>query len=136
MKIVLDTNVLISAFLFKGLSASVYDYCVSHTEVHLSVWIMNEFLEKLDEKFSIDSATRKAIAGVIEERVTISEPTVPLPAVCRDKDDNHVLRIAESISADFIITGDKDLLVLKEYKHIKMVTPRKFSDTIIESTKS
>ena len=97
---------------------------------------MNEFLEKLDEKFRIASAIRKAIAGVIEERVTISEPTVPMPAVCRDKDDNHVLQIAESISADFIITGDKDLLVLKEYKHIKMVTPRKFSDTIIESTKS
>ena len=131
MRIVLDTNMLISAFLFKGLSASVYDYCVSHTEVHLSEWIIAEFLEKLENKFNVDSEVRKAIEEVVRERAKVSDPSISLPTICRDKDDNHVLRIAESISADFIVTGDKDLLVLKEYQKTKMVTPRVFSDTVI-----
>ena len=133
MRIVLDTNVLISAFLFRGLSASVYDYCVSQTEVHLSEWIMKEFLEKLEQKFAINLGKRKAIEEVIRDRVIISEPTTLLPTICRDEDDNHVLQIAESASANFLVTGDQDLLVLKEYKISKIVTPRAFSDVVINN---
>jgi putative PIN family toxin of toxin-antitoxin system len=131
MSIVLDTNVLISAFLFRGLSASVYDYCVLQANVYLSEWIMEEFLEKLEQKFAVNLEKRKAIEEVIRDRVIISEPTTLLPTICRDEDDNHVLQIAESVSAKFLITGDKDLLVLKEYKNIKILTPGAFNNIVV-----
>lgn len=134
MRVVLDTNVLISAFLFKGISAGVYDYCTSQTEVCLSGWIMKEFLGKLEVKFKVDSIIRKEIEEVIRERVTISKPSTPLPTICRDKDDNQVLQIAESTKADFIITGDKDLLILKKFATTQIVTPGTFSDMIINSS--
>ncbi len=133
MRIVLDTNVLISAFLFRGLSASVYDYCISQTEVHLSEWIIKEFLEKLEQKFAINLEKRKAIEEVIRDRVIIREPTTLLPTICRDEDDNHVLQITESVSANFLVTGDKDLLVLEGYKDSKIVTPRAFSNIVIKN---
>jgi predicted nucleic acid-binding protein len=46
--------------------------------------------------------------------------------ICRDKDDNNIIALAVSAKADFIITGDKDLLVLKKYKSIRIVSPREF----------
>ncbi len=69
---------------------------------------------------------------LIREKVTIVTPDIPLPDVCRDKDDNHVLQLAGFMKADFIITGDKDLLVLNRYQSTSIVTPRAFYDRFAE----
>lgn len=58
------------------------------------------------------------------------EPHTELPAVCRDVDDNNVLRVAESIMADYIVTGDKDLLILEKYKHSYIISPKQFLSII------
>jgi predicted nucleic acid-binding protein len=47
-------------------------------------------------------------------------------AVCRDKDDDEILALSQSIRADYIITGDKDLLVLKSFNSTLIVLPREF----------
>jgi len=57
------------------------------------------------------------------ERVNPSELT---DSPCRDKDDNIIIGTALSGNAEFIITGDEDLLVLKTYKGIDIITPREF----------
>ena len=46
--------------------------------------------------------------------------------VCRDPKDNHILALAHEADANFIVTGDKDLLVLENYKETKIVTPADF----------
>ena len=56
---------------------------------------------------------------------------VPLASeLCRDPDDVKVLGLAVSASADCIVTGDKDLLILKEFQGIPILTPRSFSDIL------
>lgn len=135
MKVVLDTNVLISAFLFKGTAAAVYDYCVMQTEVHISEWIMGEFLEKLSSKFNIEHQIRKELEEVIREKVRITQPHTKMPGICRDQDDNQVLQLAESISADYIVTGDQDLLILDQYQHTQIMTPGMFRDKMMKSSK-
>jgi len=55
----------------------------------------------------------------------------PLPKdACRDEDDVKVLGLAIASSADYIVTGDKDLLVLEHYQKIPILSPRAFSDII------
>ena len=56
----------------------------------------------------------------------VVEPAVIDKPVCRDTSDDRIIGTALGGDADFIITGDKDLLVLKKYKGIKIVTPREF----------
>ncbi|MCL4550295.1 MAG: putative toxin-antitoxin system toxin component, PIN family [Bacteroidetes bacterium] len=46
--------------------------------------------------------------------------------ICRDKDDNNILETAVAAKANVIISGDKDLLVLKKYKNISIISPREF----------
>ncbi len=125
-KVVFDTNVLISAFVFEGQSAKSVEYCIEHTEVYISVWIINELKEKLFEKFRLSNKEVKTIESLILSEFHLHQPVTSLPAVCRDADDNHVLQLAESSMADYIITGDKDLLVLKKYKSTAIVSPSIF----------
>lgn len=49
-----------------------------------------------------------------------------MPHVCRDPKDNHILHAARSITADAIVTGDQDLLILREYEGTRIVGIRQF----------
>lgn len=126
MKIVLDTNVLIASFVTKGLSADVYDYCYVNHELFISEWILDELKEKLSSKLKFSDEKIVKIITLICESFTKLEIEINIPDICRDKDDNNILALAEEISADYIITGDKDLLVLEKYKTTLIVNPRKF----------
>ena len=126
MNILFDTNVLISAFLFSGLSADVYDYCYIYHKIFSSSWIMNELKEKLEQKFKIPKKEIDNIFIQINQGCKLVIPDGNVPDVCRDKDDNNILHICNSISIDYLITGDSDLLNLKKYNKTKIVNPREF----------
>ena len=49
-----------------------------------------------------------------------------LSGVCRDPEDDHIIALADSARANYIITGDEDLLILKRYGSTQIVTPRQF----------
>jgi predicted nucleic acid-binding protein len=59
----------------------------------------------------------------MSEKVTPQKLT---QGVCRDKDDDKYLECGIACEADYIITGDKDLLALKTYKNIQILTPRAY----------
>lgn len=50
--------------------------------------------------------------------------------ICRDKKDNQVLDLCVVGKADYLVTGDKDLLVLKKFKKTKIVSPREFIESV------
>jgi len=126
MKIVIDTNVLISSFLFSGFSAEVLDYCKQSHKIFLSNWIIDEFTEKMKNKFKIPDDKINYILILLNEFFTIINPEGKIPDICRDVDDNNILHLAEYINADYVITGDKDLIILEKYIETKIVTPREF----------
>ncbi len=105
---------LLSAFLFKGTAAKVFDYCISFNECFYSEWILNEFETKLSKKFNIIPSDIEAIRAIIKSQFKLVYPLGDAPIICRDKDDNNILHAAISAKANYIITGDKDLLILKE----------------------
>lgn len=133
VKAVADTNVLVSGLLWSGPSASVLDRGASRL-IHLVT--SEEILAELEEVLSrphleqrlrlrgqtVDEVMRK-YRGV----ALIIEPTyVVQPVALRDPKDLHVLRCAVGAKAGAIITGDRDLLALKEFADIPFVTPRQF----------
>ena len=128
MKVVLDTNVLISAFVFKGFSAKVFDHCATAHTILVSPWIVNELEEKLTQKFSVELFDVESIIHLLLDVSEIVEPDNDIPTICRDEDDNNILQLAEFAQADFIVTGDKDLLLLETFINIPIITPRDFAN--------
>ena len=128
MKIVLDSNVILSAFITQGLSNRVLNICIDKHILFISKWIIDEVLDKLKNKFKIPLKEIKRISTFLESGFHIIEPEGEMPTICRDKDDNNILYLAQYIDADLIITGDKDLLELKIIKKSKIINPRTFME--------
>jgi putative PIN family toxin of toxin-antitoxin system len=126
MRVVLDTNVIIAAFSARGLCAEVFEVCLEGHDIVISQYILSETKENLLHKFHLPRRVVQEIIEYLRDVTEAVEPEVIDKPVCRDKSDDSIIGTALGGDAVFIITGDKDLLVLKKYKGIKIVTPREF----------
>ena len=126
MKVVLDTNVILSSYLTEGITHKVFNFCLLHFSIYSSDFIISELSRKLKKKFNVSDNDIKSFVSSIKKVSTLVKPNTVLPDVCRDDSDNHILQLAESVNADLIITGDKDLLSLKHFKSTKIISPRDF----------
>jgi putative PIN family toxin of toxin-antitoxin system len=125
VRLVLDTNVLIAAVVADGLCRDLVRRRLENHSLITSLTLLNELREKLEEKFVV-KAKDIPFLSVYEARAELVEPA-PLDAnLCRDPDDVAVLATAIAGKADFIITGDQDLLVLSQHEGIPIVTPRQW----------
>jgi len=130
MKIVLDANVIIAAFAARGLCESIMEVCLSEHEIVLSDDLFDEILRNLRLKIKLPPNIVNNIGELLREHATISMPAPLASGVCRDPDDIKILGLAIASDADYIITGDKDLLVLKNFQGIPILNPRSFSDIL------
>ncbi len=128
MKIVFDTNVLLSALISQGLSSRVLEICIDKHLMYISSFIIDEVTEKLIQKFHVKSSEVKRVKDFLISISQLIDPKGQMPDTCRDKDDNNILHLADYVKADIIITGDKDLLVLKRFVNTKIINPRYFME--------
>ena len=134
MKVVLDTNIFLSGWLWGGIPDSILklgedrliNICASEAILNelQSTLSRNKFRSKLQ---ILGVTVSDLMAGVryLVEVYPISEINVP---DLRDRNDNMILATAIAAGADVIVTGDLDLLVLQEYQGIVIVTARDFID--------
>lgn len=122
----LDTNVLISAFIARGNSNEVFDHCLTSHQLITSLWILDELEEKLTGKFHFKKTDVKDVVNLIRANAEIVEPDGLDKKVCRDADDDNILAAALAEKADCIVTGDNDLLALKDYRGIRIISPTGF----------
>ena len=126
MRIVFDTNVIISAFITHGVSAEVFEHCLVQHKIVISPFILNEVEEKLRDKFQFPkNKIDDLIRFLHSESEVVAPAQLPSP-VCRDVDDDMVLATALAASADGILTGDSDLLDLKRYERIAILKAADF----------
>jgi putative PIN family toxin of toxin-antitoxin system len=126
---VVDTNVLFAALVANGLCREVVRKHVRNHRLIASQVLLDEFAEKIRHKLGQDPGDvpfYTAYAGRVH--IVVSQ-ALPAP-VCRDSDDDVVLAAALAGSADAIITGDKDLLVLKKFRKIRILSPRQFLELV------
>ena len=134
MRVVFDTNVLLSAFLFGGKSLDAIEAGMnSGAEFFISAFILREFSEKLKGKFRIPSAEISRYTELLDTVFRKVTPSNEVPTACDDEDDNEILRLTEFVHADYLITGDKDLLKLNTFLQTKILSPAEFSKVVSHS---
>jgi uncharacterized protein len=128
VRVVADTNVLISALLFGGVSDQVF-LAGLRGEIQLitSDPLLKELERILKNKFKLDV---QLVRGVIEEVRNVAEVvgvSSHINVISHPEEDNRVLECAVDGKADFIVTGDtKHILRLKEFRGIKILNPSEF----------
>lgn len=126
MKLVLDSNVLIAAFATRGLCSSLFEYCLESHEIVLGEPIIREAASNLRKKIKLPGSIVISIETYLRNACTITIPDKIDSSVCRDENDLAVLGTAKAARAKYIVSGDKDLLILKNYLDIAIVAPRAF----------
>jgi len=123
MRIVLDTNVLIAALIADGVCARLLEHCTERHEIVLSDFILAETRRHLAEKFRFDQVEVDEAIRLLESSGTLVAPAELGKTVSRDRDDDLILGTAVAGRADCIVTGDEDLLVLREFRGIPSAAP-------------
>jgi putative PIN family toxin of toxin-antitoxin system len=127
MKIVIDTNVLVSAVFFDGLPEKLVDLILSGTvSIVVSEDLLDEYKATIQDMLNkaAKSAPRFSLTPLLEHSVKI-KPKSEIQ-VCRDRDDDKFIVCAVDGDCEYIVSGDKDLLSLHSYKNINIVTVRDF----------
>ncbi len=127
-RIVLDTNVVISAILFGGTPATIIKKIIrGEVQGFTSLFILDEILDVLQRpKFGL---TPKQAFSIVEDYQDLCElvgPTIQVQAVPDDPDDNRILECAQESSAQYIITGDNHLLKIRKWEDIPILSASEF----------
>ena len=129
MRLVLDTNTVLSALLWRGTPYRLLQ-AVRNQHPSLQLYSSPVLLEELTDVIARPSFTQrlnsigKTVRQVLADYIEIVELVEPLevPRIVRDPDDDHVLACALAAKAQIIVSGDKDLLDLTEYQGIPILT--------------
>ena len=126
MRLVLDTNILISAIIYGGKPRIVHELIINKEHIGFtSPVLLAELSDVLRKKFSY---TESAIASIERQIRKYYHMVLPreLIDILRDIADNRVLEAGIEGECDVIISGDIDLLKLGTYRAIKIITPAAF----------
>ena len=129
MKLVVDTNVLIAGLAAEGICRDIVKRRLLAFELFTSQTLLDELAGKLRGKFHLNP-DELPLLKIYADEATIVKPKPLSESVCRDPDDDEVLATALTSNAEMILTGDKDLLVLKQFQGIKILSPRRFIEWI------
>jgi len=128
LKVVLDTNVLISATIVRGNQFRILELGrLKEIQIISSPQILEEFREVLNRpRFGLSQESIEEAINELKNIAQIVHPQEKVDVVKEDPDDNAIIECAIAGKADYIITGDNDLLELKEYKWIKIRNSQSF----------
>lgn len=131
-RIVLDTNVLISALGWEGPSNKIFRKVLGEELELVTSYKQIEELGKVMEypRFKFTEEQKSRFLTIIYEVAVVVGTRDCLNIIKADPDDNVILESAIENDVDFIITGDNHLLDLKEFRGVKILTPREFLDLI------
>jgi putative PIN family toxin of toxin-antitoxin system len=131
IKVVLDTNVFISALFWKGAPYQIFKRILEGAILNfVSPQILEELKERLLEKFKLPPERVKEYLEIIVFNSQVVYPKKKLNIVKEDPNDNKIIECALEAQASFIVSGDKHLLEIKEYKGIRIISPKEFLSKI------
>lgn len=127
MRVVLDTNVLVSMLLGGRLSILVEHWDQRHFTVVASAEILSEYATVLARpKFGLPRDVVDSIVAYIERQSELVTPLEKITVIEDDLADNMFLECALAGQAELIVSGDQHLNTLKQFRNIKIVTPYAF----------
>ena len=133
MRVVVDTNVLVSGVFFGGMPSRILEaWRDKRIDVVVSPDILEEYRrvgEHLETQFT-DVSLAPFLALLVMNAEIIEPPDLP-EQVSRDSDDDKFIACALAGGCRVIISGDKDLLSISGYRGVKVVAPREFLESVI-----
>ena len=133
MIVVFDTNVLIAAIITEGICSKLLHRARAGEFSLVSCpFIMMELRRTLSKKFRLSpgetASAMEPIGEAIEQNLAHD---LKITDICRDVDDDNIIACAVAAKADYLVTGDSDLLDIKSYRDIKIITPRDFEALLV-----
>ena len=131
VKVVLDTNIIISALGFGGKPRQILNLAIENKiQAVSSPVLLAEFEDIVFKKFPILAKNYKKIERQLKEVFKIVKPEISITKLS-DKADNRVLEAALEGKCEFIVTGDQGLLELGSFRKTKIVTATEFLNLIL-----
>ena len=125
MKVVLDTNVLVSAMIKAGKHRYLFNKLLKDKQLVLSRAILEEFLDVIEDSKIAKYTSKKDVTvffNTLKNTARIVQVKSKFKVVKEDPDDDAILQAAYDSKADYIISGDRHLLALKQFKNIRILT--------------
>jgi len=131
MRVVFDTNILVSALVFPGGRADIALRRIieERDRLLLSKPILDELLGILARKFSRDAEELAHVAVFLSDLSIVVKPRRKF-VILADEPDNRILECAVTGGADAIVTGDKALLELKTFRKVKLLSLRVYLEEV------
>lgn len=131
-KATLDINILISALGWKGNPKQAFDKII---DGEMELVISDEQFDELSEvleypKFGFTKGQKDRFKSLVLEVATFVKPVEKIDLIKNDPDDNMHLETAVAGNVKYIVSGDSDLLDLKEFRGIRIVTAKKFLEEL------
>ncbi len=128
MRVVLDTNVVVSGLNFPGNERLVLELALrGRFELYLSSFILEEIAGVLGRKFGWDEDRVSEARRTLEKAASVIEPRRLPDVIAANEADNRILECAVETAADYLITGDRrHLLPLEEYRGAKILNAPRF----------
>lgn len=125
-KVILDTNLFVSALAFGGMVLDILEMIQDENLILvMSEELEEEVILKLKNKFELSSEEIEDFLIFAQAFALWFEPNIKID-VCRDTKDNFLLELAQVSNSDFLLTRDKDLLVLDNWKNTQICKPENF----------
>ena len=125
MKVVLDTNIIISGIFWKGPPNAILNlWLKDKIQAVATKAILNEYIGSLKNMDTNPELLNQWSVFILENIELTKDQSIF--KICRDPDDNKFLNCTMSAEADYLITGDKDLLSLKDKVSVKIVSAQEF----------
>jgi len=126
VKVVLDTNVLVSSLIFGGKPQQIENLILEQKVIGItSLMLLAELIDVLTKRFHFSEFRLRQTEKKIKKNFTIVLPTSTIK-ILKDDSDNRVLEATVEGNCHYIVTGDKELLELGQFKKIKIVAPAEF----------
>lgn len=126
LKVVLDSNILVSALVFGGKPEQILERIISlQVQAIISPILISELTEVLIKKFKFTPDRIQSTEDIIKESFKLVYPSKEI-SILNDEDDNRVLEAAVEGEDDFIVTGDRGLLKLGKYRGVQIMTAKQF----------
>jgi putative PIN family toxin of toxin-antitoxin system len=126
MRVLLDTNVIVSAVTTRGLCADVFRAVLAAHELVTCAQVLQEVRRILSMKFGVPEQLIAEYLELIGQEAILAEsedlPDLPL----QDRDDVEIVAAALSARAQVLVTGDHDLQSLKKVGEVRIISPRAF----------
>jgi len=130
VRVFFDTNVLVSAFVSRGLCTDLLEIVLAEHELLVSDLVVEEFERVLREKLGAPKPVLERALSVFDHVKVVSSPTAVPNGIQFEEDDATILGAAIEAGADVFVTGDQELLAAAKQSPIPAVSPRKFMELL------